>query len=86
MINPKSNAPFIFRLKTRIYSYRGMASFLLSGKVARARIQPLLPTDWKEKEDGKEGVDFLWENTPRRVTQPWRDGVRCYSHLPNGLV
>lgn len=58
-----------------------MVTYLLTGKVASSRIQPLLPPDWDE---GESEVDFLWENTPRRATQPWRDGVSCYSHLPNG--
>jgi selenocysteine lyase/cysteine desulfurase len=31
-------------------------------------------------------IDFLWENAPRRDTKPYRDSVRCYSHLPNGTA
>ena len=30
--------------------------------------------------------DFIWENAPRHETKGWRDGVRCYSHLPNGSL
>ena len=31
-------------------------------------------------------VAFLWENAPRAETKGVRDGVACYSHLPNGIV
>jgi len=31
-------------------------------------------------------VEFLWENAPRFETKQFRDKVRCYSHLPNGIT
>ncbi|KAL7554866.1 hypothetical protein ACHAWF_018411 [Thalassiosira exigua] len=31
-------------------------------------------------------VAFLWENAPRRETKPYRDAVKVYSHLPNGIL
>ena len=54
-------------------------TYSLSGAAARLRIQPLLPPDWVE---AREKVDFLWENAPLSRS----DGVRCYSHLPNGTA
>jgi selenocysteine lyase/cysteine desulfurase len=30
--------------------------------------------------------DFVWENCPQKDTKPYRDRLKCYSHLPNGLL
>jgi selenocysteine lyase/cysteine desulfurase len=30
--------------------------------------------------------DFVWENAPHKDTKSYRDMVRCYSHLPNGVL
>lgn len=37
-------------------------------------------------EQDKQPPHFLWENAQRRYTRPYRDFVKCYSHLPNGTA
>lgn len=75
-----------------------VVTFEVTGCAARTRIAPLLPEDWLEhqgKKENQEGYNstttkavphFLWENAPRRDTKEYRDYVKCYSHLPNGLA
>ena len=69
-------------------------TYQVSGKAAHDRIVPLLPNDWVEhnhthrsnNNDNDDNVpDFLWENAPRQDTKQYRDNVKCYSHLPNGI-
>jgi len=31
-------------------------------------------------------IHFLWENCPFKETKTYRDHVKCYSHLPNGIT
>ena len=63
-------------------------SFSVTGCAAHSRISPLLPTDWEDVTSRTCNTmtppSLLWENAPRHETKDKRDGVRCYSHLPNG--
>jgi selenocysteine lyase/cysteine desulfurase len=75
-------------------------TYRITGKVAEARIVPLLhklfPLD--DDDDKTENAvlwqnataleipHFLWENTPLKSTTPYRDHVQVYSHLPNGIL
>jgi hypothetical protein len=64
----------------------------VTGSAAYSRICPLLPDTWVDARSSptqsEDSVvsDFLWENAPRRETRPYRDNVKCYSHLPNGTA
>jgi len=65
--------------------------YILTGKAAHSRIGPLLPQEWIDgtktaSETYDEPIDFLWENSPRFNTKRLRNGVKCYSHLPNGSI
>jgi selenocysteine lyase/cysteine desulfurase len=80
--------------KTSIAEERDMSSgssqkvrYEATGRVANARLAPLMPSDWIDSTDqGDDGVDpdFLWENATRRESKGYRDTVQVYSHLPNG--
>jgi selenocysteine lyase/cysteine desulfurase len=59
--------------------------YRITGSAALSRLRPLLPPDWVPAAEEEE-PDFLWENAPRYETRPFRDRVRCYSHLPNGTA
>ena len=61
--------------------------FEVTGCAAHSRITPLLARDWIDSgtKTKKCSPHFLWENAPRPETKEYRDQVRCYSHLPNGL-
>ena len=64
-------------------------TYEISGSIAKKRIAPLLPSDWREHNNSNDNNDnshptFLWENAPRRDTKAYRDTVQAYSHLPNG--
>jgi len=73
-------------------------SYVVTGVVANARISPLLPIEWVGIASNRDDVSdafsnnnstvipsFLWENSPRQETKCYRDDVKVYSHLPNGI-
>jgi len=67
--------------------------FVLTGNTAYNRIRKLLPEGWIDctksvnlcNDEGNCKIDFLWENTPRLSSREYRNSVKCYSHLPNGI-
>ena len=62
-------------------------SYSVTGSAAYTRLSPLLPEDWRDvTNDPKAVPDFVWENAPRKVTKPYRDQLKAYSHLPNGTA
>jgi selenocysteine lyase/cysteine desulfurase len=75
-------------------------TYRITGKVAEARIVPLLHKLLSEIDDDEhtervvqwrpatatEVPHFLWENTPLKSTTAYRDHVQVYSHLPNGIL
>jgi hypothetical protein len=69
-----------------------IVQYEVTGCAAYSRISPLLPDTWvdggssPERREDSVVTDFLWENAPRHQTRPYRDDVKCYSHLPNGTA
>ena len=43
-------------------------------------------TNDNDNDNDKCSTYFLWENAPRSETKSIRDNVKCYSHLPNGIL
>lgn len=75
--------------------------FSATGSAAHKRLIPLVPASWidvspyapdgpspsiRDRCRSRPCMLVCWENSPRNATKPYRDNLRCYSHLPNGTA